>query len=362
MKINDIKIGKIDLPLIKTYKKSHRIINTPEEIVIKMISDTGEIGIGSAVATAKITGDTEGSIVGAINLIKPLLIGREIDNIEGLMKVVDKSIANNTSAKAAIDMAAYDLFCKKYGMPLYKFFGGYRTTLITDITIDFANLEEMVTSSLEAIMNGYTNLKIRVGPDVDDALERIKAVKKAVRKGIKIRVDVNQNWRPKEAVRTIRKMEDMGLDIEFVEQPVKAWDLDGLKYVTDNVETEILADEAVFGPPEAFKIIQNRAADLINIKLMKCGGFHNAIKICNMAETMGIRCMMGCMLESKIGITAAASLAVAKRNMTKADLDTMLLFSEDSIVGGALFKKNEITISDEPGLGITEVNGWQEIK
>jgi L-alanine-DL-glutamate epimerase-like enolase superfamily enzyme len=361
MKIEEIKIGKIDLPLIKNYKKAHRIINTPEEVVMKVITDTGEIGIGSAAATATITGDIESSIVGAINLIKPQLIGRDIDNTEGIMKIIDKSIANNTSARAAIDMAVYDLFGKKYGIPLYKLFGGYRTTLITDITIDFGTVEEMVTSSLDAIMKGYTHLKIKVGRESDDAVERISAIKKAVRKGIKIRVDANQRWRPKEAVRNIRKLEDMGLDIEFVEQPVKAWDLEGLKYVTDNVETEILADESVFGPPEAFKIIKSRSADLINIKLMKCGGFHNAIKICNMAETMGIKCMMGCMLESKIGITAAASLAVAKRNMTKADLDTMILFGEDSIVGGALFEKNEITVSDEPGLGITEVNGWQEI-
>lgn len=156
-------------------------------------------------------------------------------------------------------------------------------------------------------------------------------------------------------------MEDMGLDIDFVEQPVKAWDYDGLKYVTDNVETEILADESVQGAPDALKIIQTRGADLINIKLMKCGGFHNAIKIINMAEIVGIKCMMGCMLESKIGITAAASLAVARRNMIKADLDTMLMFKEDSIVGGVNIDKNVIKVSNEPGLGIHEVKGWNEI-
>ncbi|KYH33273.1 L-Ala-D/L-Glu epimerase [Clostridium tepidiprofundi DSM 19306] len=360
MIINDIKIGKIDLPLIKTYRKARRIIDTPEEIVIKVVADTGEIGIGSAAATASITGDIECSIINAIKYIKPQLIGKDIDNLEGLMKIIDNSIVNNSSAKAALDMAIYDLFGKKYGIALYKLFGGYKTNLITDLTIYYGTVEEMVTKSLEAIMQGYTHLKIKASSDIEASLERIIAIKKAVRKGIKIRIDANQSWRPKEAVKTIRKLEDMGLDIEFVEQPVKAWDLEGLKYVTDNVETNILADESVFGPPEAFKIIKDRSADLINIKLMKCGGFHNAIKICNMAETMGIKCMMGCMLESKIGITAAASLAVAKVNMTKADLDTMILFKEDSIVGGAIVDGNQITVVDEPGLGIKEIKGWQE--
>lgn len=362
MKISDIRIGKIDLPLRKTYRKSQRIINIPEEVVIKIVTDDGKIGIGSAATTANITGDTEFSIIGALNLIKPKLIGREIDDMEGLFKVIDRSIVNNSAAKAALDMAIYDLFGKEYGIPLYKLFGGYRKQIETDITIHFDTVENMVSNSLEAIMNGYTHLKIKVGTDTDTAIQRLKAIKTAVRKGITIRLDADQSWRPKEAVKTIRKLEDMGLDIDFVEQPVKAWDYEGLKYVTDNVETEILADEAVLSAPDALKIITTRGADLINIKLMKCGGFHNAIKIINMAETVGIKCMMGCMLESRIGITAAASLAVARRNMIKADLDTMLMFSEDFIVGGATVNGNIIEVSNEPGLGITDVNGWHEIK
>jgi len=361
MRIRDIKVGKIDLPLKRTYKRAQRIIETPEEIVVKVVTDEGEIGIGSAATTAQITGDTEDSILGALKLIKPKIIGIETDDTEGIFKTIDKTLVNNSAAKAAVDMAIYDLFGKKYGIPLYKFFGGYRNEIETDITINFGTVEEMVTNSLDAIMKGYTHLKVKVGTDSQVAIDRLNVLKKSVRKGVTLRVDADQGWRPKEAVRTIRKMEDMGLDIDFIEQPVKAWDYDGLKYVTDHVETEILADESVQGAPDALKIIQTRGADLINIKLMKCGGFHNAIKIINMAEIVGIKCMMGCMLESKIGITAAASLAVARRNMIKADLDTMLMFKEDSIVGGVNIDKNIIKVSNEPGLGIHEVKGWNEI-
>lgn len=299
--------------------------------------------------------------MGAINHIKHDIVGLDIDNLEEIMKVIHNSIFGNNSAKAAVDIAIYDLFCKKYGLPLYKFLGGYKTVLTTDITIANDTVEHMVQKSLEAVMDGYTYLKIKVGNDVDLDIERVKAVRKAVRRGTKIRVDANQGWGAKEAVRTIRKFEDLDLDIEFVEQPVKAWDIDGLKYVTDHVDTKILADEAVFGPSDAFRLIEKRAADLINIKLMKCGGINNAIKIYNMAENMGIRCMMGCMLESRIGITAAASFAASKSNMIKADLDTMLLFEKDSIIGGASIVGNTITINESPGLGISDLIGWYEV-
>ncbi|MEG1871174.1 MAG: enolase C-terminal domain-like protein [Peptostreptococcaceae bacterium] len=189
----------------------------------------------------------------------------------------------------------------------------------------------------------------------------MKFLRRAIPKGIKVRVDGNQGWSPKEAIKIIKKIEELDLDIEFVEQPVRGWDIEGLKFVKDNVDTMILADESVFGSPEAFKVIQNRACDLINIKLMKCGGIQNATKIYNMADTMGIKCMIGCMLESKIGVTAAASFAVSRDNMIIADLDTMIYFAEDPIVGGATFEGNKIILSNEPGLGITEIKGWEEI-
>ncbi|MBU3213649.1 dipeptide epimerase [Clostridium estertheticum] len=361
MKIQDIKMGRISTPLKHGYKVGKRMLTFSDEIVIKMITDTGEVGYGSAAPTPLITGETDNSIIGAINYIKPEIIGLDIENIEEIMKVLHNSIHGNNSAKAAIDIAIYDLLCKKYGIPLYKFLGGYKTSLTTDLTIVNDTVEQMVGKSLKAVMDGYTCLKVKVGNHVDFDIEKVKSVRKAVRRGIKIRVDANQGWRPKEAVSIIRKFEDMGLDIEFVEQPVNAWDIDGLKYVTDNVSTKILADEAVFGPSDAFKIIEKRAADLISIKLMKCGGINNAIKIYNMAENMGIRCMMGCMLENRIGITAAASFAASKSNLVKADLDTMLYFDKCAIVGGAAVEGNTITINDSPGLGISDIIGWNEI-
>lgn len=363
MHIKDIEVGRINLPLNYDDKFGRKYLMNHKEVVIKIITTTGEIGIGSAAITPDITGDIESSIIGAINFVKPCIIGMDIDCRDEIMEVVNNNIIHNNSAKAAIDMAIYDLFGKKYNIPIFKLLGGYGNSIGTDITISYGTVEHMVSTALSASLKGYNNLKIKIGysDDYNGDFERVVAIKKAIKRDTKIRIDGNQGWSPKQAVKIIRKIESLGMDIEFVEQPVKAWDLEGLKYVTDNVDTEILADEAVMSPQHAFKIIKNRGADLIGLKLMKCGGFNNVLKIYNMAETMGIKCMMGCMIESKIGITAATSFAVAKAKMIKSDLDTMLRFTEDPIIGGVIFEDDILTLTDKAGLGIDKVNGWQKI-
>lgn len=363
MKIQSIEIGKVSIPLKKPFKTALRTVHSAEDIIVKVIADSGEVGFGNAPPTAVITGDSQDSIIAAIrDTLAPKLVGMDIDNLEGVMTALDSGMLHNCSAKAALDIAVYDLFGKRYGLPLYKLFGGYCRSMETDLTISLNEPAEMVRDSLEAVAEGYTALKLKVGNDPTLDIRRVQAIRDAVGPAVKIRLDANQGWNAKEAVRTIRRFEADGLDIELIEQPVKAHDFDGLKYVTDHVETDIMADESAFGPYEVFRLLSMRACDLVNIKLMKAGGLHNAVKIAHFAETMGIQCMMGCMLESKVGITAAASLAAGKRIVTRADLDAAVLLAEDPVVGGVSFDKNQLILSDAPGLGITEVLGWQKIE
>ena len=362
MKIQSIQIGKVSIPLKKPFKTALRQVNSAEDIIVRVIADTGETGFGNAPPTAVITGDSQDSIIAAIrDTLGPRITGMEIDNLEGIMTALDTGMLHNSSAKAALDIAVYDLFGKRYGIPLYKLFGGYSNRLETDLTISLNEPEEMVRDSLEAVAEGYTALKLKVGNDPALDIRRVRAIRDAVGPAVKIRLDANQGWSPKDAVRTIRRFEADGLDIELIEQPVKAHDLDGLKYVTDRVETDIMADESAFGTYEVFRLLSARACDLINIKLMKAGGLHNALKIAHLAETMGVQCMMGCMLESKVGITAAASIAGGKRIVTRSDLDAAVLLAEDPVIGGAAFERNELLLPDAPGLGITDVLGWQPV-
>ncbi len=358
MKIVDIKLGHISIPLKKPFKTALRTVNSVEDVVVKIITDTGHVGYGEAPPTGVITGDTTGAIKGAIeDHIKKHIVGLDIANLEEIMIRLEKSLVKNSSAKAAVDIALYDLFGQLHNAPLYKLLGGYRKEIITDITISVNDPEEMAKDSLEAVNLGYKTLKIKVGKDANLDIKRMEAIRKAVGYNVDLRIDANQGWKPKEAIYALRKMEDAGLNIEFVEQPVLAHDFEGLKMVTDNVFIPVLADESVFSPRDAIKIMEVRAADLVNIKLMKAGGIHNALKICAAAETYGVECMIGCMLESKISVTAAVHLAAAKSIITKIDLDGPVLCSEDPVDGGAIFNEYKITLTDDPGLGFKDVQG-----
>ncbi|WP_035380969.1 dipeptide epimerase [Fervidicella metallireducens] len=353
MKITAIEMERISVPLIRPFKTALRTVDSVEDVIVKIITDTGNIGYGEAPPTPVITGDTIGSIVGAIKeVISKNIIGMKIEDFEEILIKLDKCMIKNTSAKAAVDIALYDLFGQLYGAPLYKILGGGKKELVTDITISVNTPEQMALDSLEAVKKGYTTLKIKVGKDSEMDIKRLKAVREAVGEEIKLRIDANQGWTPKEGVRILRKMEDSGIDIEFVEQPVNAYDIDGLKFVTDNVYIPVMADESVFSPKDALTIMQKRAADFINIKLMKTGGIYNALKICSLAEIYGIQCMIGCMLEAKVSVTAAAHLAAAKSVITKVDLDGPVLCKEDPVTGGAVFTESLIKLENKPGLGI----------
>ena len=353
MKITKVRLGRISVPLHTPFKTALRTVNSVEDVIVEIHTDCGAIGYGEAPPTGAITGDTTGAIIGAIrDHIAKTIIGKDVDEFEPLLQSVQKCIVGNTSAKAAVDMALWDLYGQLYNIPVYKMLGGGRKKITTDITISVNDPETMVKDALAAIDRGYDCLKMKVGinPELDVTL--LAAVRHAVGKHVVIRIDANQAWQPKEAVRILNQMQEKGLDIELVEQPVKAHDFEGLKYVTQRSYVPVLADEAVFSPEDAMTIMKMGAADLINIKLMKCGGLYNALKIASAAEVFGVQCMIGCMLEAKISVNAAVELACAKKIITKIDLDGPVLCSEDPIIGGAVFNEKDITVSDEPGLGI----------
>lgn len=359
MKITEIRFGMLRVPLKTPFKTALRTVEAVEDIVVAVHTDTGQVGYGEAPATAVITGDTHGSIIEAISkFIAPRLIGQEVANLNRITQLIQSALEKNTSAKAAVEIAIYDLFGQLYGVPLYKMLGGGDPVITTDITISVDYIDKMVADSISAVDRGFESLKIKVGKDIGVDIERVKAIYAAVEGRALLRLDANQGWSAKQAVYAISMLEDAGVRLELVEQPVKAQDLDGMKYVTERVHTPIMADESVFGPTEVIDLIRMRAADIINIKLMKTGGLSNAIRIADIAALYGVECMIGCMLESSISVAAAVHLAVAKANaITKVDLDGPSLCAFNPVDGGVLFNESEITVTDAPGLGIREIRG-----
>jgi L-Ala-D/L-Glu epimerase len=358
MKIERIQTFKAAVPLTKPFKTALRTVTTAETIIVKITCDNGIVGWGEAPPTVVITGDSLQSIESAIiHVIKPFLIQKSLLNYELLFQGLKTILVGNSSAKAAVDMALYDCLAQACKLPLYQFLGGHMNQLETDFTVSVNGPEEMGEDAVSYVKQGFNVLKVKVGKDdIGTDIERIREIRNRVGYDIKVRLDANQGWTAKDAITAIHKMEDSGLEIELVEQPVKADDIEGLKQVTDHVDTLIMADESIFTPKQAFQVLKTRSADLINIKLMKAGGIYQAQIINQLAETCGVECMVGSMIETKLGITAAAHFAASKKNITRYDFDAPLMLAKEIVDGGIQYNSRFITLPNEPGLGIKGIN------
>jgi o-succinylbenzoate synthase len=363
MKITNIRFAKLTIPLVTPFKTALRTVTNIDDLVVIIETNSGDVGYGSAPATPVITGDTHGSIMAAIDtVIKPLLIGRDIANLNENTNIVQSALIKNTSAKAAVEIALYDLWGKLYKAPLYKLLGGGCSQLKTDITISIDNIDKMISDSQKALAQGFDSLKVKIGNDIHQDIERVKHIYHAVKGKASIRLDVNQGWTAKQTVFAVQKLDAAGVELELIEQPVKADDLAGMRYVTERVLTPIMADESAFGSKDVIELITTGAADIINIKLMKAGGLSNAIRIADICQTYHINCMIGCMLEGSIGVAAAAHLAAAKSNaITKIDLDGPALGQYDPVHGGVNFNLANISLGDGSGLGIERIDGLFEL-
>ncbi len=353
MKIKFISIARLFIPLTKPFITAIRQTTHVDDIIVIMKTDCGKTGYGSAAATPAITGETAESIIAAIQqIIAPQLINRDISELNRLLQLNQNSIENNTSAKAAIDIALHDLFAQKCGLPLYQLLGGCQNKLDSCITISMKNVDDMVIDAKAFVADGFHKIKIKAGSSPSEDILRVTTIRQAVGDKITLFVDANQGWDCKEAINVIQTFEQRQLNICLIEQPVKAQSMSHLKYVRSQCKTPIIADESCFSPMDALNIATHQICDGINIKLMKCGGIQNANVIYNIAKTAHMQLMVGCMLESPIGVAAVASFALSKPDIRYADLDPIMLIRENYVKGGARLVGNEIVLSNQPGLGI----------
>nr|WP_246505356.1 dipeptide epimerase [Coralloluteibacterium stylophorae] len=352
-------MGLLRVPLRVPFRTALRCVDEVVEVVVELHTDSGHVGRGAAPPTPPITGETVESIVGAIrHAIRPRLLGAAVADLDRNARLVAAALDGNSSAKAAVDIALHDLFGQLHGAPLYRLLGGGPALFSTDITISAGDTGAMVADALAALDRGFEVLKVKLGREPAADLARIRAVHAAVGGRARLRLDANQGWSAAQAVRTLRELEDEGLAFDLLEQPVPADDLDSLEHVTRRIATPVLADESVFGPREALEVIRRGAADLINIKLMKTGGIGDALRVADIAAMHGVGCMIGCMLESGIGVTAAAHVAAARASVIgRVDLDGPSLCARDPLDGGAIFDGPDIRLADAPGLGIRAVHG-----
>jgi o-succinylbenzoate synthase len=327
MKITDVKIYPEDMPLKVPFVTSKRRLDVIRDYIVEIHTDSGICGFGACAPTPVITGDTVGSIIYAVEeYMKPRLVGLEVT--KELLPFVRDCMMYNSSPKAAVDIALYDLLSKSEGKTIYEYMGGKGEFCVkTDITISLGDVKTMVKDTECALEDGYDILKVKLGTTPAEDKERIAAIASVVGKEIPIRLDANQAWEAKDSVEICDFAMKSGMNIELVEQPVHYRDIDGLEYVTKNTSLPILADESAFSYYDVCEILKRGAADMINIKLMKCGGLYEAERIHAISSEYGVECMIGSMMEGPWSVAAAAQFAAAK-GITKADLDAPILVKE----------------------------------
>ena len=341
------------LRFIEPFRITYGTSFETENVVVKIFTDDNLVGLGEA-SPSLVTKESAKTIIRSLDKLAPRL--KEADNVEidVAIKEMDEVLSGNPSAKAAVDIALHDIHGQRMKKPLFELFGGFRE-ITSDITISSRTPLQISQEASAAVNNGFRALKIKTGFAPEEDIERIKAVRDCVGPNIALRIDSNQGWKVKQTIKILAKLE--AFDLEFIEQPVKANDFKGLRKLRKHTSIPIMADESVCSPEDASKIIKNQAVDLINIKLMKSGGLLKAKEIIKIAEQSKIPCMVGCMCESNIGITAAVHLACGMTNVKFADLDSDILLKDKLVLkGGAALNSSKRIASSSPGLGIAKLD------
>jgi len=354
MKIKNIRTATLNAPLKNPFITSLRRVDALEDLVVIIECDEGSLGYGEGAQTPVITGETLGSMIATIEYIKPHIIGLEIEDLDAILHLVHTLILKNTTAKSALEIALYDLKAKYLKLPLYKMLGGTQRKFRTDITISMQETDKMIADALNAVDLGYDTLKIKIGDDPKKDVERIIAIDQALHSDISLRLDANQGWTAKQSVELLHALEKKDIIAEFIEQPVAADDIEGLKYIKERVQTPLLADESIFSLKDAKKLLEMQAIDYVNIKLAKTAGITEALKLADLSASFGVKCMIGCMLEGPISVAAGVHVASAKADIiSMIDLDAVSLLASHPVKTNIKFEESNIELSNDIGLGVS---------
>lgn len=351
--ITDVETIKMTVALHSPFVTALRRTTTVDTVVVRVTDSEGAVGYGESPQVWQVTGESlDGAQACIDGPLAEAVRGTHPDALVSTVRTMSDAVHGNHGAKAAVDVALHDLLAHRLGVPLAVLLGGVVRPVPTDVTLSVGDAAQIADAAGDRRADGFSVFKLKVGTDARTDVSRVTAAREALGAGATIRLDANQGWTPREAVEAIGAMESAGLDVELVEQPVAAWDLDGLAWVSDRVGTPILADEAVFGVRDLTAVIQRHAADLVNVKLAKCGGLLAARTLLELARAHGLGTMVGSMMETHIGIGAAASLVAAYGSTVTDDLDAAWWTAQSPYVGGIAYDRGRVVLPTTPGLGI----------
>lgn len=352
MRIQSFQCIERSLALVEGYRIAGHSIDSATNFIVRIETDCGLVGHGCAAPAEDVTGETDELCHELLNgVLRSHVENAEIDDDPSGLALKLLALAPGAPAAcAAVDMALWDIAARAADKPLAQMFGPLRPPMPTSVTIGICGVTQTLRETDGWIDRGFHVLKIKTGENVDDDIERVKKLRSHCGSDIMIRVDANQGYALTDARRFMQ--ETAGLDIEFLEQPLAAADLDGSARLTEESDIPILADESVVSIADAERLIRQSAAAGINIKLMKCGGLSAARLIHDQARTAGLSVMLGCNDETRISIAAALHFSMAMPGVRYIDLDGHMDLADDPASGGFEISDGIMQLTNAPGLGV----------
>lgn len=345
-RIRSVSVSPLDLELREPFEIALGIQNTAPNLLVRVETEIGVVGLGEGSPLPPVTGETQASAIAIARTAADSLEGRDLSMYRSIVEELRTTFPGNNSALFALETALIDAYCRERELPLSSLFGGSPTELRTDITIPIVEADIAGERAGALADRGFTEFKVKCGDRVEESVERVAAVSEAVPEAT-LSVDANQGWTRAETRRFATLLDNHGIELTLLEQPVHRTDSEGLAALRTAIDTPIAADESVFTPEDAMRVCRLGAADVINIKLGKAGLLDTAA-IAAIARAANVELMVGCMLESAVGIHTSAHVIAGLGGFDYIDLDGNQLLSEDVIDDS---DGPEITI-DGPGHGI----------
>ena len=357
--IQSIEICKLMVPLKEPFVISLGTIHDVQNVVVIIHTADGCTGYGECSPYMTINGESIDTCFIVGQYFAKVLKGKNALDIEGCIIAMDKTIYANNSIKSAFDIALHDIAAQHAGVPLYQFFGGAKNKVLeTDMTVSIGTPDKMQQDAVRFKEQGFPAIKVKLGEAKGIDTDRIRAIREGIGDAHPLRIDANQGWGT--ADYAIEVLQGLGkYNIEHCEEPISRYRFMELSKVTAASPIPIMADESCGDDWDAERLISLKACHQFNIKLGKSGGFYKGLKIAQLGAQAGMHMQVGGFMESRLGMTAAAHLALANDHIHHCDFDTPLMFTEDPVIGGIQYLANGvIDVPEVPGLGAVVDEGW----
>jgi L-Ala-D/L-Glu epimerase len=347
-RVVEVAVARLATPLHTPFVTALRRATALASVVVRLTDDDGRTGFGEAPQVWRITGESLASIEACVlGPLADILLTWELDQpLQLLASALEDAVVGNSGAKAACEIAAADLAARRLAQPLHRLLGATTSSVATDVTVA-ADAPPETTTRHRA--EGFHHLKLKVGVDPDDVL-RVRRIHDEAREPVRIRIDANQGWDLDTAVAALSAWLEAGVDIEFVEQPLARSDLRGHATLRQALPVPVMLDESVFSTVDLQRALDAGSADMVNVKLAKCGGLHAGIELARQAQDAGLGVMVGSMLESDLGVSAAAALAATVAPRAVHDLDTAWWSIDASSGEETPYDGNRYRLAESPGL------------